>query len=160
MIRELTADTAQIGLFTAKAKLEANFDNARDPSDDGTLPDGAHIGGEITNFVSDAGMALEGWKVQLNGIDLVNGDFSADIPNGDVVTPGDRVFGDGTDSLVPGGVAATVGGHTFNGNWRGTFHGNDRGDNQPGSVAGTFEAISDAVGIAGAFGAQNVSPDN
>ena len=55
-------------------------------------------------------------------------------------------------------TTATIGEHVATGNWQGTFHGNGRDDNQPGSVAGMFDADNSSVSISGAFGAYNISP--
>ena len=45
------------------------------------------------------------------------------------------------------------------GDWSAELFGNGRSDDEPGSVAGMFDAHGAQVDISGAFGAHNVSPE-
>jgi hypothetical protein len=144
--RDTIAKTANIGLFTAKAKLDAAFGGANEP---GTIT------GTISDFMS-GGQELTGWEVTLG----LSGAAGSNI----------------TDGVPTGVVNGTIGGVTIarpddadlaasGNNWRAEFYGamDARADMQPGSVAGTFDlhgGNETLVSVSGAFGAHNVSPEN
>jgi hypothetical protein len=133
--RDTIAESAEIGIFTAKAKLEADFD------DD-------NISGQITDFMS-GGQMLEGWMVMLDETTLGGGGDTIDDGTGDV-------------SGTIAGITIATG--TAGNDWSATFHGDAdaRMDDQPGSVVGMFDLHGGSetmVSVSGAFGAHNVSPD-
>ena len=57
--RNLAANTAEIGQFTATAELLANFDT-------NVVTDGGMINGSVTGFMEN-GVSLGNWSVTLNG---------------------------------------------------------------------------------------------
>jgi hypothetical protein len=133
--RDTIAESAEIGIFTAKAKLEANFDDSE-------------IIGQITDFMS-GGQMLEGWMVMLDETTLGGGGDTIDDGTGDV-------------SGTIAGITIATG--TAGNDWSATFHGDAdaRMDDQPGSVVGMFDLHGGSetmVSVSGAFGAHNVSPD-
>ena len=150
--RDTISKTADIGLFTAKAKLMANFGTA-DVADD--VED--RITGTIDSFMSD-GEALDGWQITL-------GATAAGTSN--ISNAGEITATDNTTSGTIGGVTIAAG--TAGNNWSATFHGDgragddggDRADRQPSSVVGTFDLHGGSetlVSVSGGFGAHNVSP--
>jgi hypothetical protein len=151
--RDTIAKTAEIGLFTAKSKLEANFDIA----DAGEL-DGDSITGTISGFVS-GGAELAGWEVTLG---QVSG--NGNIDDDDTITAAENVTS-GTIAGVTIAMPETIPADNNN-NWRATFHGpaeDARTDMQPGSVVGTFDlhgGTETVVSVSGGFGAHNISPEN
>ena len=114
-----------VGHFTADANLTAKFDVGDDA---GT------IGGSVTNFMLDDTTAAS-WKVTLEDITLTDGETNFN----------------GTTEVDFGG-GATAGGA---GTWQGSFYDADADDatNAPGTVAGTFDALTDDASVIGGFGA-------
>ena len=151
--RDTIAKTAEIGLFTAKSKLEVNFD-----VDDAGELDGDSITGTISGFVS-GGAELAGWEVTL-GQDSTDGNITDDdtIVTAENVTSGTIA---GVTIAMPETILADN-----NNNWSATFHGpaeDARTDMQPGSVVGTFDlhgGTETVVSVSGGFGAHNISPEN
>ena len=128
VVRTQVAPT-KIGIFTADAELEADFDA------------GGGVGaitGAITNFM-DGYKMLDGWSLTLTSVPLAA--TSNDIAGG-----------------MTDGMIGSVG---VDGAWTGSFYGNGRQDDHPGSVAGEFDAFSaeteaeSLVALEGAFGAHN-----
>ena len=114
--RNLVAETAEIGLFTAKARLTANFTSAAVSG-----LDAGSITGAITDFVAGDGTQLDGWSVTLDAAGTTTG--SAGPPA--VAT---RIADAATTSAMIGGNAAGTG------TWAATFHGTGRNDGAPGHV--------------------------
>ena len=118
-----------VGHFTAKANLTAKFGLA--DGDVGT------IGGLVTGFVLDDTTAAS-WTVTLEDATL-----------------NDTAIFDGTTEVdFGGGATATEGGGA--GTWQGSFYDDadtDDPTNAPGTVAGTFDAITDNASVIGGFGA-------
>ena len=148
--RDTITESASIGLFTAKAKLDANFGTAdvTDDTDD-------RITGNISDFVSNDGTPLTGWMLTLGA----TADDTSNIESGTGVIE----VGDNTTSGTIAGVNIAAG--LAGNDWNGTFHGNavDRMDMQPGSVVGTFDLHGGSetqVSVSGGFGAHNISPEN
>ena len=122
---------AGVGEFTATASLTAKFGDAASP---GT------IGGTVTDFTLD-GEASTPWRVILEDALLADGDNeftgTTEVDFGAGPTASDR------------------------GTWGGSFY--DAGDNadgelgtaddQPGTVAGMFDAVTGTASLIGAFGA-------
>ena len=117
---------AGVGHFTAEAKLKAVFD--ADADDTG-------ISGTVDDFILDDTTAAP-WEVTLVG----DVDFGAVFGN----TTGISLTGDKDDRIDE------------QGHWKGSFYdaGEDEGD-APGTVVGTFDAVTDNAGVIGAFGAKN-----
>ena len=114
---------AGVGHFTASTTLTAKF---LDEIQDGT------IGGTVTGFVLDDGTS-PAWSVKLEDAEL-----TANQPLFTGV------------SVATFGPTAKVGG-----TWQGSFY-NDadaEDDTAPGTVAGTFDAVSDNATLIGGFGA-------
>ena len=116
-----------VGHFTATANLTAKFGNATDA---GT------IGGSISGFVLDDANSV-GWRVVL-------GDASAAA----------AAFNGTTQVDFGGGVTETTGGV---GTWQGSFYAADTTSalarQYPGTVAGTFDAVTENASVIGGFGA-------
>ena len=153
VVRDAIAEKSDIGLFTAKAKLDANFGTADTTDTDD------RITGVIDNFVSGDGTALTGWSITL-------GTIAATTAN---ITGATGVIDGANDGNVTSGVIAGVtimpGAADSNNDWDATFHGNamDRTDMQPGSIVGTFDlhgGTETQVSVSGGFGAHNISPEN
>ena len=160
--RDLTADTAKAGIFTATAKLLADFD---DPTPTDAAGGDSHgndrfgrIDGSIEDFMAN-GELLGNWKVTLKNVvfethaaegptDLTSDNRGADANWGYMDT-----FEGMTDLKI--GAASSMDA----GRWEAMFYGNMRDDGEPGSVAGRFNAHTPSVEIAGAFGAHNMNPD-
>ena len=116
---------AAVGHFTASTTLTAKFLGG-DGGDAGT------IGGSVTGFELDDG-ATPAWSVKLEDATL---DETANDFNG--------------VSLATFGPTSKV-----EGVWEGAFFDADTTDptNAPGTVVGTFSAVSDSASLLGAFGA-------
>ena len=124
--RNLVANTAEIGSFTATAELLANFGM--------TAADGS-ISGAVTKFMEN-GESLGNWSVSLSIAPLAGVTDAA--------------------SQFMGATSATVGGSSaIAGRWNGMFYGDERKDGRPNAAAGMFDAIADHVAISGAFGVHN-----
>ena len=130
--RNLVANTAKIGQFTADAELLADFEE--------TTTSGM-ITGSVTNFMEN-GESLGNWSVMLQSTDM------------------DNLLGidDGNASFM-GNTMATIGGANAYGRWNGMFYGNDRKDGRPNAVAGQFDAIAEHAAISGAFGVYNTKAE-
>ena len=114
---------AGVGHFTASTTLTAKFGEADAP---GT------IGGTVTGFVLDDGTS-PAWSVKLEDANL---------------TTNQPLF-DGVSEATFGPTAKVPG------TWQGSFY-NDADatdDTAPGTVAGTFDAVSDNATLIGGFGA-------
>ena len=116
---------AGVGHFTATANLKAVFDG--DTEDLG-------ISGTVEDFVLDDTTATP-WEVTLTR----DADFT-------------QVFGAETEISLTGDSDDSIG---MAGAWQGSFYdaGEDEGD-APGTVVGTFDAVTDNAGVIGAFGAK------
>lgn len=116
------------GDFTATASLTADFE-------DGSAP--GTIEGSVTGFNLDDGSSPS-WSVKLGEADL--GEDEAGFNSTAEVD-----FGGGlTDGTTPAGA------------WQGSFYNDtDPGDanSLPGTVAGTFQAVTSTASVVGAFGA-------
>ena len=149
--RSRGSDEAEVGIFRAKAELEADFGANDAPGS---------ISGTVSEFVGADNSSLGDWNVVLKGAAAADaaetigaaGDFS-----GNVVDTASRAGGREWES----------------GYWAGQLYGN--GGDFPNSIAGTFHAMwgsanprddDDAmpevgyVGVAGAFGTHYVKPSN
>ena len=125
---------AQAGHFTATATLTANFD--ADATPDTVDNDGlGMISGMVRDFTASDGIDASDWEVTLGETPLsatevtFNGETSVDFGGGDV------------DSA---------------GRWQGSFYNNtdaDATDDAPGTVAGTFDAVTQGAAVIGGFGA-------
>ena len=119
---------AGVGQFTATANLTAQFGAADAP---GT------IGGAVSGFMLDGNTSAD-WTVVLEDADLT--DDAATFNGLSEVN-----FGGGlTDGATPAGT------------WQGSFYADaDATDdtNAPGTVAGTFDAVTDNAAVIGGFGA-------
>ena len=127
--------TGDYGSFTANAALTADFDTAGEM---GTIK------GSITDFMAKG--APVDWKVTLRGAFVEStGKYAATTP----------ILG-----AVTGTTSATLGAATGKGMWNAAFFGTGRNDDQPGSVAGEFDAtFGDSARLEGAFGATNRDTD-
>ena len=158
--RNLTAGTADIGIFTATVGLAANFD-AQDtsvaasdtPGTPGDAIDTDHaegmVAGAIHTFMAN-GESLGNWHITLNGAGL----GAIGMPAPDAMRPGLTAGGESTTQFT-GSATARVGAASAPGSWVGVFYGNDRVDGNPESIAGAFEVNAPHAAIAGAFGAYN-----
>ena len=120
---------AGVGHFTANANLTAKFGDDEAPV--GT------IDGSVTGFVLDTG-ASPTWKVILEEVMLQEG----------------ATFSGTTEVDFGGGATATDGGGA--GRWQGSFYNDtdtDAMDDAPGTVAGTFDAVTENASVIGGFGA-------
>ena len=117
-----------VGHFTATAHLTAKFG-----ADDAA---GA-IGGRVTNFVLDDTTSAS-WTVTLEDAFLTTGEATF---NGTTEVN----FGGDTTDTDPGGA----------GTWQGSFYGAGAtpADDEPSTVAGTFDALTDNASVIGGFGA-------
>ena len=116
---------AAVGHFTASTTLTAKFG-------DGTPPAGT-IGGSVTGFELDDG-ATPAWSVKLDDAPLTVGNNAFDHTSEATFGPTSKVKGV----------------------WAGSFFNDaDTTDptNAPGTVVGTFSAVSDNASLLGAFGA-------
>ena len=148
--RDTIAKSAIIGLFTAKARLDANFDATADDVI------GNLITGTVSDFVSNDGTALTDWSISLTTT-LAQEALQSNIDNNT-----GEIGANNTTSGIIAGVNVAAG---MDNNWSATFQGNaaDRMDNQPGSVVGTFDlhgGTETQVSVSGGFGAHNISPEN
>ena len=119
---------AGVGHFTANANLTAKFGLATGAV--GT------IGGSVTGFELDDGTSPT-WTVKLEDADLVanTATFS------------------GMSEVDFGGGLTAVGGSPA-GTWQGSFYDDaDADDDAPGTVAGTFDAVTVNASVIGGFGA-------
>ena len=146
------------GQFTAAAALTANF----------SAQPNVTIEGTISGFQGEGDMDMSGWMVTLHRKSIARanlGDGSGGLA-ATAVTTGQfpNAQSDPTARRFDG-TTATIGDHTAYGTWTGHFVGNAMRTNtagarvpvtnaQPLGVAGVFQADSDAVSIAGAFGAR------
>ena len=150
--RNLAASTTNIGIFTATAKLLADFEAVnphaaadvspeppRVPENPGT------ISGTISDFMEN-GESLGNWRVTLNPVDLSQLG-NADPDGGDPLTFNHDNMWNGTTTAVIGAEDVATTGH-----WQGQFFDNDRADGDPGAVAGRFDVHNDHATLAGAFG--------
>ena len=136
--RNLVANTAEIGQFTADAELLANFGTS------GTeTANAGSVSGSVTNFMEN-GESLGNWSLTLAGHNA-DGVFDEDM--------GAMLDALGTDTddttggvqlgiKFVGGTKAMVGGANAYGIWTGTFYGDERKDGRPNAVAGMFDAIA------------------
>ena len=133
--RDLTDNIDTIGIFTATAKLLADFEV--DPTDldaDRAPANEGIISGSVSDFMDNYGESLGNWRVTLMAADL--------IP----ATPEDPF----TSTTM-----ATIGGSTATGNWEGQFFGDDVAvADDPPVVAGRFDVHNDHATLSGAFGAR------
>ena len=111
------------GDFTATADLTADFG-----ADD---EEGFTIDGTVTDFTVSGGVNSGAWKVTLDPVTGSNGDAH---------------FG-GTTKVTFGGAEDGSAGH-----WQGRFYDGEAGE-QPGTVAGVFDASTGGASLIGAFGA-------
>ena len=117
---------AAYGSFTANASLTADFSNDSTP---GTIQ------GSISGFMLDDTTPASSWRVMLEEVTLTT---SSDF-NG----TSEANFGAGFTSDNAG-------------TWQGSFYaggGTADPDAQPGTVAGTFDAVTDSAAVIGGFGA-------
>ena len=139
--RDLNENTADIGVFTATAEMLASF---------GTDMEEGKVDGVIKDFGGGAPMN-NNWRVTLGDASLEQ--IGSDESTVEDAPPGMNLLGYSTTQFTG---AATLGGTvTVAGDWVGTFYGNGRADDKPGSIAGAFEVMSPHVAIAGTFGADN-----
>ena len=118
-----------VGHFTATASLTAKF---------GGDTTGGTIGGSVTGFVLDDVTAAP-WKVILEDA---------------MLSDGDATFNGFSEVDFGGGATATDAGGA--GTWQGSFYDDaDATDNTnaPGTVAGTFDAVTESAAVIGGFGA-------
>lgn len=119
----LYAQEGEVGRFTADASLEANFGDAASL---GT------VSGAISAFRKEGAAENESWSVSLES----------------------TAIGDAHSGFFQGDVSGAGGGGALEGGYGGQFYGNgEAATDQPGSVAGTFNAAGDALRLTGAFGA-------
>ena len=153
--RDLVANTGQIGQFTAIVELHADFDAAAgraagaDADARAPMAGRGHVDGVIRDFM-EGGESLGNWRVTLHNASL----GAIGMPEG--TTPGMTSLGESTTQFT-GGVSARVGASMAQGDWVGTFYGNDRADGKPESIAGAFEAGAAHAHISGAFGTYNAA---
>ena len=139
----MAANTAQIGLFTATAELLVDF------STDTTA---GTVDGVVRDFMEN-GESLGNWRIDLGDASL------AAIGGQDAeTTPGMAEDGRSTTQFA-GPVSARIGASGANGDWVGTFHGNDRADDKPEAIAGMFEVSAAHAAIAGAFAVYNTAAE-
>ena len=128
------------GEFTAAATLMATFG-----------PTANTISGTISGFTAEDGSS-PGWEVTLHQKSL-----GAETALGTGTPTGFPVSAQ-SDPTRPGydGTTATMGNHMAYGDWTGQYFGNSTTSTAayPLGVGGTFQADSEAVSIAGAFGAR------
>ena len=126
------------GQFVAAASLTATFTNTEGA--DGTIE------GRITGFEGENGRML-GWSVMLNEQSFTSAAEDTSVTS----------LTGTSDPTAPGfdGATATMGDHTAHGTWTSQFFGQPTTANAyPLGVGGTFQADSEAVSIAGSFGAR------
>ena len=155
--RNIVADEADYGKFTAEAELTAHFG--------AEAGGGARIGGTVDGFADENGDSLGNWTVTLmdrkliatlGGIDNRDRDdtysnsgfYDAAEAEGDA-PPAAR-----TDETAFGGAKGTS-------DWQGQFTGNRESDDLPAAVIGTFNAdVGQALAVTGSFAAENTKADN
>ena len=128
------------GAFTADAELVAKFGDATAMGS---------IAGSITNFRGD--MDMSDWSVSLRTSDLALSTGATPA-----VVLGDYAPTVATDTNQK--TSAKMGEASGSGQWNATFHGDGDKDAAPSGVAGEFDAHFTAAHIAGAFGAERVTP--
>ena len=145
-----TINSISGGHFNADAELVADW-GAGDA--DGTLT------GTIDNFMQDGEAFGEGWKVELAAARTGTG--TADDPF--VFNPkgGATITATGAVDDTANGALGTFGTQKTYGTWNAMFRGNDRNDNMPSGVTGTFHVgeTSHPVNMVGAFAAANQEAD-
>ena len=146
--RNLAASTTNIGIFTATAKLLADFEasNPHLPAADRAPGNPGTIRGTISDFMEN-GESLGNWRVTLNPVDLSQLGNADPDNTGDLFTFNDDNMWNGTTTAVIGAEDVATTGH-----WQGQFFDNDRADGDPGAVAGRFDVHNDHATLAGAFG--------
>ena len=142
--RNLVANTAEIGQFTADAELLADF---------GTTTTSGVITGSVTNFMEN-GESLGNWSVTLQSMtaDGMPANNLTGLTDSDTDTTADGVQ---ARTSFMGSTMATVGGANAYGRWSGMFYGDERKDGRPDAAAGMFDAIAEHAAISGAFGVYN-----
>ena len=160
--RDLVANTAQIGQFTANAELLADFATSVVSSEESgsEVPGNGMVNGVIKDFM-EGGESLGNWRVTLMNASLGQIGFAS----GDTVASTDddylagRTVSGHSMTHFTGSVEARIGASTAGGNWVGTFYGNDRSDGKPEAIAGMFEVSADHASIAGSFGVGNTAAE-
>ena len=125
---------AEAGHFTAAATLTANFDAEAVTGDGDTI---GNISGMVTDFELSGEVNSSAWKLTLGTAPL----------SSSVAT-----FSGKTDVDFGGGKETGIG------DWQGSFYndtvtGADATDDAPGTVAGTFSAVTGGASLLGGFGA-------
>ena len=157
--RDLAANTAQIGLFTATTELHVDFDAtstwaqsnaARSPVTGGGMVDGV-----IKDFM-EGDESLGNWRIMLGDASLAAiGQADTTMLVNGVQTPTGMTPGGESNTQFVGEATARIGAASASGDWVGTFHGNDRTDAKPEAIAGMFEVSAAHAALSGAFGAYN-----
>ena len=122
--QDKVAGTAEIGIFTAKAKLTADFG---EDNEDGSMS------GEISSFMS-GGEEMEGWKVMLNALDPWHTPQNLETPTHVALAPLPLADAALSTNAMIGDTPIGMG------HWSAELFGNGRSDDEPGSVAGMFDA--------------------
>ena len=147
--RNVIANTAKIGQFTATADLIASFGTATTEGD---------VDGVIRDFM-EGGESLGNWRVTLGDaslaqIGLASGDTAGVQTDNHLA--GRTATGHSMTQFT-GPADARIGASGAGGDWVGTFHGNDRTDGKPEAIAGMFEVNAPHAAISGSFGAKNTA---
>ena len=126
------------------------------------VPGAGVVDGMIKDFM-EGGESLGNWRVTLNPASLAAIGMQAHDARALVATDDNRIFGAGmtafgeSNTQFVGGASARIGASGANGDWVGTFYGNDRADGKPESIGGAFEVSAAHAYISGAFGAHNAA---
>ena len=161
--RDVLAETAQIGQFTATAELLANFDGGT-PID--SQPAGI-VNGVVRDFMDANGDALSGWNLTLDGADLEYIGARPGINEGanrDPAFIADDTFNDKTEdgestTQFNSTTTLSIGDASADGRWVAEFRGNGRADGNPKAITGVFDADGEYVTLSGAFGAYNTKAE-
>ena len=139
-----TINSISGGHFNADAELVADFGDA---TDQGTLT------GTIDNFMQDGTPIASGWKIEL-GAAATGTPLAFDPEAGATITGG-------AVADTENGAQGTFGTQKTLGTWNAMFVGDDRNDNMPGGVTGTFHVGQTAhpINMVGGFAASNQETD-
>ena len=148
--RNIVADEADYGKFTAEVELMAHFGSGDD----------ARIGGTVDGFSDGNGDSLGDWTVTLRDRDLDATGIN-NAPYVDVDNPGGLYAPTNVATDPAARTPETAfGGADGTSDWQGQFMGNRESDALPAAVIGTFEAgVGAALSVTGSFAAENTKAD-